>query len=402
MPSCVIVVENLPVPFDRRVWQEAKALRDDGWTVSVICPLSEQYPNRRETIDGIAIFRHPLPLEARGKFAFLLEYASALFHEAILLLKVWTTRGFDVIQVCNPPDFLFINALPYRLFGKRLVYDQHDLCPELFVAKFGRKGFFHALLLLAEKMTARCANLVITANETYRTIAIARSGKQPHDVIAVYSVPERSVMQRGIPNDALRKGSRIVLGYIGIVGDQDGLDHLVRVVHHIRGNLGRIDLTAVVVGDGPALPSVRKLAQELGVTDAITFTGYLRGADLIAAVSTFDIGIIPDPVNEYNDKISMNKVFEYSALGIPAVGYDLSETRRLLGTAGTFAAAATPEALALACMTLIENDALRQERGRAAKALADERFDWNREREKFVSAYRRLAGSGTRSQPGAD
>src|ERR1700682_3335917 len=162
LSSCFIIVENLSVPFDRRVWQEAQALRDAGWNVSVICPASIQHPERYELLDEIAIYRHSLPLEARGKLGFLLEYASALFHEARLLLKIALTRGFDVIQVCNPPDLLFLNALPYKLFGKRLVFDHHDLCPELFVAKFSRKGLFYSLLLLGEKGAVKCADLGIS------------------------------------------------------------------------------------------------------------------------------------------------------------------------------------------------------------------------------------------------
>jgi glycosyltransferase involved in cell wall biosynthesis len=390
VPSCVIIVENLPVPFDRRVWQEAQALRQSGWNVSVICPVSAQYSERHEILDGIAIYRHPLPLEARGRLGFLLEYASALFHEGRLLLRIAFSRGFDVIQVCNPPDLLFLNALPYKLFGKRLVFDHHDLCPELFEAKFSRKGFLHALLLWAEKFSIRCADLVISSNDTYRDIAIGRDGKAPEKVVTVYSVPTQEGMHRVAPNESLRKGARIVLGYVGIIGDQDGLDHLVRMQHYLINEFGRSDVRTAVVGDGPALNAVRLLAQHLGVTGSITFTGYLRGNELLSALSTFDIGIIPDPVNEYNDKISMNKVFEYSALGIPSVAYNLSETRRLLGAAGRYADVATPLGLAHACLTLIDNEKARVECGRVAKALSVERFNWEREAGKYVAAYNGL------------
>ena len=331
MPSCVIIVENLPVPFDRRVWQEAQALHGAGWEVSVICPTSHQHPQRYEIIDGISIYRHPLPMEARHKMGFLFEYSAALFYEALLLFKIALTRGFDIIQICNPPDLLFVNALPYKIFGKRLVFDHHDLCPELFAAKYSRKGLLHRLLLSAEKLTVKSADIVISANETFREIVISRCGKSPHDVITVYSVPDLTRVKRLPPNQQLRKGARVVLGYMGIISDQDGVDHFVRMLHHLMVDHRCQEIGAVIVGDGPALPEVRQLAHDLHLADHITFTGYLRGNDLLAALSTFDIGIIPDPVNEYNDKISMNKVFEYSALAVPTVAYDLSETRRLLG-----------------------------------------------------------------------
>lgn len=391
MPACVIIVENLPVPFDRRVWQEAQALRDAGWDVSVICPSNKQYPKRFEMVDGIAIFRHWLPIEARVKFGFLLEYGVALLQEARLLFKLYRTRGFDVIQICNPPDILFINTLPYKCFGTRVVFDHHDVCPELFVAKFRRKGLLHRLMLLAERMTVKVADVVITANETFRMMVVERCGKPADKVVAVYSVPDRSYLRRSASSSRLRKGVRVVIGFVGIISDQDGVDQLVRMLHHLVVDHGCRDIRAIVVGDGPALADVRKLTEELNLTDWISFTGYLRGDELTEAVSSFDIGIIPDPPNEYNDKISMNKVFEYSALGVPTVAYNLTETRRLLGDTAVYADDKNPAALARACLMLIKDDSERRARGLAAKALADEHFEWARERGKYIDVYQKLA-----------
>jgi glycosyltransferase involved in cell wall biosynthesis len=388
--SCVIIVENLPVPFDRRVWQEALALRQAGWQVSVICPATERYPKRRETIDDIAIYRHPLPLEARGSAAFLIEYSAALFHEFRLLLTVWRERGFHVIQACNPPDLIFLVALPFKLFGKRFLFDHHDVNPELFEAKFGKRGVMHRLLTLFERLTFRAADLVVSANDTFRDIAIERGGKHPDDVITVYSIPDKSRMRRVEADTSLHRGKRFVLGYIGIIGDQDGVDHMVRAVDHLVKQ-GRDDFRAVIVGDGPALASVRALATELGLDDTVTFTGYLSGDDLLRTVSAFDIGVIPDPVNEYNDKISMNKVFEYSALGIPSVAYPLSETRRLLGSAGVFAGGSNPADLAEACLAVMADGELRTRCAEAAANLAATAFSWEREAKKYVGAYERLA-----------
>lgn len=389
-PRCVIIVENLPVPFDRRVWQEANALKAAGWEVSVICPLNEQHPERFEEINGIAIYRHPLPVEARGKMGFILEYASALFHETRLLLKIAFTRGFDVIQGCNPPDLIFLVAAPYKLFGKKYIFDHHDLCPELYAAKYDRRGLFHRLLLLAEKCTFRLADRVISANDTYRDIAMERGGRAPEDVTTVYSVPDRQKLRRVEPNGGLRAGANVVLGYLGIIADQDGVDHLIRMMAHIVHDSGRRDVRAVIVGDGPALASVKALARSLCVAEQVTFTGYLRGQDMLAAISTFDIGIIPDPVNEYNDKISMNKVFEYSTLGIPSVSYDLSETRRLLGAVGTFAKNATPQGLAEAALSLIDDETRRLDAGARAGKLAEEKFNWDSEAKKYVGVYEAL------------
>lgn len=390
MPSCVIIVENLPVPLDRRVWQEAVALRDAGWKVSVICPSTSQHPEYFERLEGVDIFRHPLPVEGRGAAGFLLEYSLALFHEFRLLLKIAFRGGFDVIHACNPPDLIFLVAAPFKIFGKKFVFDHHDVSPELFEAKFAKRGFFHSLLLFMERRSFQAADVVISANETYRELAIDRGGKDPGDVITVYSVPDRSRVRRVPQAPALRQDARLVLGYIGIIGDQDGVDHLVRCMHQLCIVEKRTDIRAAIVGDGPALGTVRALAQELGVADRITFTGYLKGEALLTAMSTFDIGVIPDPVNQYNDKISMNKVFEYSALGIPPVAYRLTETRRLLGGIGTFAEDDTPAGLAQACALLIDDEELRLSKGAAAKAHADAQFDWAREADKLVSAYARL------------
>jgi len=391
--SCVIVVENLPVPMDRRVWQEALALRQAGWTVSVICPTNERHPSSYEELDGIAIYRHPLPLEARGRFAFLFEYAAALFHEFRLLWRVWRERGFTVIQACNPPDLIFLVTLPFRLMGKRFVFDHHDVCPELFEAKFSRKGLVHRVLLWAEKLTFMSADMVISANDTYRDLAISRGGKDPQDVVTVYSIPDKSRIYRLPPDASLRRGRKFVLGYVGVIGDQDGVDHLVSALDHLIREHGLGDFHAIVVGDGPALASARALAASHGLEDYVTFTGYLNGKELLRQLNAFDIGVIPDPVNAYNDKISMNKVFEYSALGIPSVAYPLTETRRLLGRAGVYAQGDTPAELARACATLMQNDELRTRCADEAARLAQHAFSWTREAGKYVAVYERLSPS---------
>jgi glycosyltransferase involved in cell wall biosynthesis len=390
VPAIVIVVENLPVPFDRRVWQEARALKAAGWTVSVICPVSKRHPEPFEELEGIAIYRHGLPLEARGKFAFVAEYGAALFHQFRLLLRVARERGFDVIQGCNPPDLIFLPALWFKLAGKRYVFDHHDVCPELLSVKFGRKGLLYRLLLLLERLSFRAADLIITANDTFRDMAIARGGQPPDKVVTVYSVPDKARMRRVPVPSGIRSDDETILGYVGIIGDQDGVDHLVRAMHHLTRAPGGENVRAIVVGDGPALASVKMLAKELGVEGCIVFTGYRSGEDLLGLLSAFDIGLIPDPVNEYNDKISMNKVFEYSALGIPSVAYPLAETMRLLTDAGCYAAGDRPEQLAAACRYLIRDREERRRRGLRAQALAKESFDWDREAARYVGAYRRL------------
>jgi glycosyltransferase involved in cell wall biosynthesis len=392
--SCVIVVENLPVPFDRRVWQEAQALTRAGWAVSVICPANAQFPKRFEVIDEIAIYRHGLPFEARGALGYFVEYSAALFHQFRLLIRVHRERGFSIIQACNPPDLIFLAALPFKLMGKRFIFDQHDVAPELFIVKFGAKGLLYRTLLFFERMSYAAADFVITANATFKDIAVSRGGKAASLVEVVYGVPDRKRIHRVAPEPGLHAGARFVLGYLGIINEQDGVDHLVRAVADLVKVKGFRDFRAVVVGSGPALENVRALARSLEVDDFISFPGYLSGEPLLAHISAFDIGVIPDPLNEANDLMSMNKVFEYCALGIPTACYPLKETKRLLGEAGVYAPAHDPEGLADACLRLMQDDGLRERTAAAAKKLSAETFLWEKEARKYVATCERvLAGA---------
>ena len=388
--SCVIVVENLPVPFDRRVWQEAQALKRAGWAVSVICPTNPDFPKAFEIVDDIAIYRHPLPPEGRGAVAYFREYSTALFHEFRLLFKVHRERGFSVIQACNPPDLVFLAALPFKLIGKRFIYDQHDVSPELFIVKFGNKGFLYRALLFFERMSYRTADRVITANATFKDIAISRGGKTPSQVEVVYGVPDRQRIRRVEPEPGLHGGRKFVLGYVGIINEQDGVEHLVRAVAHLVKDVGFRDFRAVVVGSGPALELVRSLARSLEVENFLLFTGYLKGETLLAHLSAFDIGVIPDPFNEANDLMSMNKVFEYCALGIPTACYPLKETQRLLGDAGVYAPSPDPKGLAEACLNLMKDESLRARSAAAAAKLSAEKFLWENEARKYVATFERV------------
>jgi glycosyltransferase involved in cell wall biosynthesis len=395
--SCVIVVENLPVPMDRRVWQEAQALARAGWKVSVICPSNESFPAKFEIIDDIAIYRHPLPRDGRGALTYFREYACALFHEFRLLVRVHRERGFSIIQACNPPDLIFLVAAPFKLLGKRFIYDQHDVSPELFAVKFENKGFLYHALLFFERCSYAMADFVVTANATFKDLAVSRGRKDPSQVEVVYGVPDRKRIHRVSPEPGLKGDRRFVIGYIGIINEQDGVDHFIKAVDELVHAKGFRDFRAVVVGSGPALAQVRELASSLNLSDFIVFTGYLNGEALLSHISAFDIGVIPDPYNEANDVMSMNKVFEYCALGIPTASYPLRETKRLLGGAGVYAPTLDPAGLAEACLSLLQDDALRARCSAEAARLSAETFVWDHEAKKYVDAFERtLSRSGKR------
>jgi glycosyltransferase involved in cell wall biosynthesis len=384
----LIVVENLTVPLDRRVWQEATALTRAGHTVSVICPTGGTYQARRETIDGIEIFRHPLPIEADRALGYVAEYAIALFWQLLLSFKVKAQVGFDVIQACNPPDTIFILAGFWRFIsGTRFVFDHHDINPELYEAKFGRRGRLYDILVWLEKMTFRLADVSLATNESYRQIALTRGGMSEDRVFIVRSTPDLSRFERREPSPSLRNGRRIVAGYVGVMGAQDGVDNLIHAMADIVRGRGRDDIQCVLVGRGTEVPKLKQLAHDLGLENHVTFTGYLSPDDFLQAVSTFDLGVVPDPNNPFNDKCSMNKVFEYMSLGIPLVGFDLTETIRSAGESALYASGNDPKELARLMLELADDAALRTRLAETGAKRARTILDWRIEEASLLAAY---------------
>jgi glycosyltransferase involved in cell wall biosynthesis len=389
----LIIVENLPVPFDRRVWQEATALREAGYTVSVICPKGKGHVLSEEVLDGINIYRHSLPFEASSGPGYLLEYSAALFWEFVLSVKVLWRHGFDVIHACNPPDLIYLIASFYKLLlRKKFIFDQHDLNPELYEVKFGKRGFFHTLLCHFERRTFRWADASIATNQTFKAIAVARGGMKPEKVWIVKSYPDFTRFKRVEASAAVRGDFKYLVGYVGIIAEQDGVDLLVKAMAHIVQHFGRLDCCCVIIGDGPALESLKTLAVSLSVERYVRFTGYLRGEALMTTLSSMDIGVIPDPPNACNDKLSMNKVFEYMSLGLPFVQFDLPQSRSEAGTAALVADASTPEALATSILQLLDDPAARQRMSAEGRAVATRDFQWANEKQSLLAAYADVLG----------
>ena len=386
--SVLIIVENLTVPLDRRVWQEARTLRDAGHTVSVICPMGGKYTRSYEVLEGIHVFRHPMPFEADGALGYLIEYSWALAWEFILTIKAYFKVGFDVIQACNPPDLIFLVAGFWKyLFGKRFVFDHHDLNPELYEAKFGKRGFFHKLLMVLERWTFKAADVSIATNGTFKKLAVERGGMDANRVFVVRSIPDVSRFKRVVPNMALRGGRKHVIGYVGIMGAQDGVDLLIEAMDDIVNVQKREDVGCVIVGSGTELDKLQALAVAKGLQDHVTFTGFLAGDTLLAALSSFDVGVIPDPKNIYNDKISMNKAFEYMTLGIPFVQFDLVEGRNIAGDAALYAADNSVSDLARQIGRLCDDEALAIAIAKEGQARAKALLQWDEEARQLLAAY---------------
>lgn len=389
----LIIVENLPSPFDRRVWQEATTLRQAGYAVSIICPTGKGYEQRYEEIDGIHIYRHNLPLEAEGALGYLLEYSTALFWEFVLAWRVLFRHGFDVIHACNPPDDIFLVGAFFKLFGKKFLFDHHDINPELYYAKFGRKDFFYKMMLWWEKLTFKTADVSIATNESYRQIAIQRGGMDPERVFVVRSGPKLDRMRIIPPVPALKKGRRFLVGYVGVMGKQEGIDYLLQAARYIVRDKGRDDVHFGLVGGGTSLDEMRGYAEELGIAEYVTFTGRVPDQDLLEMLNTADVCVNPDVANDMNDKSTMNKIMEYMALGKPIVQFDLVEGRFSAQRASLYAAHNDFKDFADKILLLLDDPAMRDEMGAYGRNRVLNELEWKYEEPKLLGAYDKLFGA---------
>lgn len=393
MKKILIIVENLPSPFDRRVWQEARTLYQNGYQVSIICPTGKGCEKTFEVIDGIYIYRHNLPFEANGAIGYLLEYSVALFWEFVLAWRVLLTRGFDVIQACNPPDNIFLVGAFFKLLGKKFVFDHHDINPELYEAKFGRRDFFYKAIRLFERLTFKTADISIATNQSYRKIAIERGGMSPDKVFIVRSGPQIERLKIIPPVPALKKGRQFLVGYVGVMGRQEGIDCLLRTARCLIKDHGRTDVQFGLVGGGTELEAMKAYAKELEIDDYVTFTGRVPDQDLLEMLNTADICINPDIANEMNDKSTMNKIMEYMALGKPIVQFDLTEGRFSAQEASLYAKKNDEKDMAEKILELLASPELRKKMGEFGRNRVLNELEWQYEAPKLLEAYDRLFNS---------
>ena len=387
----LIVVENLPVPLDRRVWLEAQALTAAGYLVSVICPMGQGWDKAYELIEGVAIYRYPEPPEAHsGAAAYAREYLSSLWHWFRLAPKVRRERGFDVIQGCNPPDLIFLLAWWWRPVGVRYLFDHHDVSPELFEAKFGKRGLLYTIMLIWERMTFATASVSIATNESFRAIAVARGKMRPEDVFVVRSAPRIEKFEIRPPVEAWKKGAKTLIGYVGVIGQQEGMDLLVVAADHLIRVLGHKDVHFAIVGFGPQVPEVQADVARRGLDAFFTFTGALYGDALLAVLNTADIGVSPDPKNTMNDISTMNKIMEYMTLEKPSVQFDLKEGRASAEGASLYAAANDPVDFAFKLAWLIDHPEEAREMGRLGRKRVVERLSWDHSVPQLLAAYDRI------------
>jgi len=390
----LIIVENAPVPFDTRVWKEALSLHAAGYQVTVLCPRGNGTDRGYEIINGIRVYRHPTPDERNGALAYIWEYSCALFWEFWFTWWIYLRHGFHVIQGCNPPDDIFLIALPFKLFGVNYLFDHHDAIPELYLSKYDHRGLLYKIQVVLEKLTYLCSDVVIATNGSYRDLAVTRGHVVADSVFIVRNGPDLETFKLVAANPALKYGKAYLVGYVGNMSDQDGLDILLEVALHLK-KMGRLDVHFTCVGGGPALANLREAVSNKGLGETVNFTGRIPDQQLLEILSTADVCVNPDKPCEMNDISTMIKVMEYMALGKPIVQFDLREGRFSAQDAALYADTQNQVAdFAAKIAWLLDNPDERKKMGEFGRRRVEKELAWEYSVPNLLAAYERAFRKG--------
>ncbi|MDO4960877.1 MAG: glycosyltransferase family 4 protein [Eubacteriales bacterium] len=382
----LIIVENLPVPFDTRVWQEASTLAANGYTVSVICPKGKGYTDEYEYLNGVRIYRHDMPEEGNGFMGYVREYSCALREELRLAKKIYKEVGFDVIHGCNPPDDIFLVARHFKKYGVRYVFDHHDICPELFEAKFGKAGglLYYSQVFL-ERLTYKNCVFAFVTNESYRKIAIERDKMNPKNVVILRSGPKLERLRIIDPVPEIKRGYKYMVGYLGVIGQQEGIQYVLGAAKYIKEHENNVFWG--IVGGGPALEDMKKLAHDMGLDDCVEFTGRAPDQQMLEYLNTADVCVNCDEYNAMNDKSTMNKILEYMALAKPIVQFDLTEGRYSAQEASLYAKNNDSEDMALKITELLNDPEKRKAMGEYGRNRIINELSWDHTSKAMLKAY---------------
>jgi len=385
----LIIVENLPVPFDGRVWKEACSLRKAGYEVTVLCPKGKGCEQGYEHLEGIHIYRHPMPKEGNSPLGYVWEYGCALFWEFLYSWWIYLRRGFHVIQGCNPPDDIFLVALPFKLFGAKYIFDHHDTNPELYFSKYEREDFLYRTQIWLEKLTFHFSDVVMSTNNSYKDIAVRRGGLAPQDVFVVRNGPDLETFKGVPPTPALKYGKSYLVGYVGTMNIQEGLDILLDVALHIK-NKGRRDVHFTCVGGGPELAGLRQMVKDKNLEDTVNFTGRIPDQQMLDVLSTADVCVNPDRPCEMNNISTMIKIMEYMALGKPIVQFNLKEGRFSAGEASLYSDDGNqPADFADKILWLLERSDQRKRMGEFGRRRVETELAWEYSVDHLLAAYER-------------
>jgi glycosyltransferase involved in cell wall biosynthesis len=384
----LMLLQNNPYPRDKRVRREATTLAEAGYQVTVICPSAKGQP-WREDVNGVYAYRFPAPPEADGLLGYLLEYGYSMIAAFFLSIVVLFQRGFHIIHAHNPPDMFVFVAMMYKLFGKRFVFDHHDLSPEMYKERFEGKGNprIHKILLWMEKVSCRAANHVIATNQSYKNLQMERNGVPEERITIVRNGPDIRYETEVEPADDVQQAGRMLLAYVGIMGHQDGVDYLLKALHHLADDLEQTDFYCILMGTGAAYDELQLLTKELQLEDYVNFMGWTEYSRVLSILKAADICLAPEPSNEYNDRSTMIKITEYMASAKPIVAFDLPEHRYSAGEAAVYAGANEPLEFARKIQYLMENPDKREEMGRFGRNRMETEMAWSFQAEKLLRAY---------------
>ena len=392
-PRVLVIVQNLPVPFDRRVWLECQTLTGAGYDVTVVCPQGHG-TGAAQVVDGVRILAYRPYAPGGGALGFITEYAYSFLATARLALRARRSGAFRVVQACNPPDIFWPLAWALRVLdGTRFVFDHHDLCPELFESRFptGRRAFLRGLLFL-ERMTFRTADRVTSTNESYAAIATSRGGKPPERVTVVRTGPDPEKLRRRESEPELRRGHDHLVAYLGVMGPQDGVDVALQAADIVVNRLGRTDIGFCLMGGGDCWADLVAERNRLGLEDHVEMPGRVPDDFVVSVFSTAEVGLSPDPLNPLNDVSTMNKTMEYMSFGLPVVAFDLHETRVSAQDAARYVQPGDVEAYARAIVELVDDPATRAEMGRYGRERVETQLAWEHQRGGYLAVFDDLSG----------
>ena len=386
----LFIVENNPVQHDVRVWKEALAAKEFGYDVSVISPIHQKAPLKHEKIDGIQIYRHPMPIEAESKLSFLFEYGSAIFWEFFLAFRIYCKKPFHYIHSANPPDHIFIIAFFFKFLGVKYIFDHHDICPENYLAKFVRKDIFYFFILVMERLTIKTADIVISTNESYKKIAIKRGKKDPKSIFVVRNGPDLSKVMFMKPNDKWKKGFKYLVSYVVVIGNQEGLDDLLKTVKHIVYVKKVSNIKFLIIGTGSYWNKLVNLSKEMKIGDYVQFTGYIPYSDFYEILATSDVCVNPEHRNEFTDKSTMLKIMDYMSFGKPIVLFETTEGRVTAGDSAVYVKTNDNILFAEAITELLYDNNRKTKMGEIGKERINEILNWDIRKMNLKKAYEYL------------
>jgi glycosyltransferase involved in cell wall biosynthesis len=392
-PLVLVLVQNLPLPGDRRVWLECRSLRDAGYRVAAITPAADGDPSY-EDLEGIHLHKYSPPGETSSLLSFIWEFVYCWVRTFVLTLRVWRRHGKPaVIQSCNPPDTFFLIGLILRPFGVKFVFDQHDLNPEVYESRFGKRGFFHLGLRVLEQLTYKTAIETIVTNESYAEVARTRGGLAPERVTVVRTGPDTSVLTPRKPNRDLKRGRKYLVHFHGVMGPQDGVDVVLNMINYVVRIKRRSDMSFSVLGKGDEWSRLREMLTDLGLEDYVYMPGRVTDDELFDYLSTADVGLSADPPSPLNDISTMNKTMEYMAFGLPVLAFDLQETRFSAEDAAIYVKTPTAEAYGDSLIALIDDEPRRELMANAGMERARGVLDWKYQARNYLSVFSRVVGA---------